>query len=178
MLLALPTSRMLIGSVTDDGLKASLTAIFAHHGIDPGRLELHPRVGLRDYLQLHHKVDILLDTFPYTGGTTTNHALWMGVPVLTLTGPSRVHCGSARVLWRLGLPEWVTPTKDEFVSQAVHWATHPSELATLRAGLRERFNNNSLYRSEVMARNFEKAMRIMWRCWCAGLPPECFEVTS
>jgi len=177
VLLALPTSRMLIGSVTDDSLKASLIAMFARHGIDPGRLEFHPRIGLRDYLQLHHQVDIVLDTFPYTGGTTTNHALWMGVPVLTLTGPSRVHYQSARVLWRLGLPEWVTPTKDEFVSRAVHWTTHLAELATLRAGLRERFNNNLLYRSETMARNFEKAMRIMWGRWHAGLPPERFEVT-
>ncbi|MDG4596998.1 MAG: tetratricopeptide repeat protein [Candidatus Contendobacter sp.] len=176
VLLALPTARMLIGSVTDDGLKASLTAMFAYHGIDPGRLEFHPRVGLRDYLQLHHKVDILLDTFPYTGGTTTNHALWMGVPILTLTGPSRVHCGSARVLWRLGLPEWVTSTEDEFVSRAVHWASHPSELAMLRAGLRERFSSNPLYHPKTVARNFETAMRIMWRRWCAGLPPERFEV--
>lgn len=177
VLRALPTARMLIGSVTDDGLKASFTETFARHGIDPDRLEFHPRVGLRDYLQLHHEVDIMLDTFPYTGGTTTNHALWMGVPVLTLTGPSRVHYQSARVLWRLGLPEWVTSTEDEFVSRAAHWTTHLSELAMLRAGLRERFNNNALYRPETMARNFEKAMRIMWERWCAGLPPERFEVT-
>ncbi|MFO1424658.1 MAG: tetratricopeptide repeat protein [Candidatus Competibacteraceae bacterium] len=178
VLCVLPTSRMLIGSITDDGLKASLTEMFARHGINPDRLEFHPRIGLRDYLRLHHEVDIMLDTFPYTGGTTTNHALWMGVPVLTLTGPSRVHCQSARVLWRLGLPEWVAATEDQFVSLAVHWANHPSELAMLRAGLRERFNSNPLCRPETMTHNFEKAIRIMWRRWCAGLPPERFEVTS
>jgi predicted O-linked N-acetylglucosamine transferase (SPINDLY family) len=177
VLLALPTSRILIGSVTDDSLKADLTERFARHGISSDRLEFRPRVATRDYLQLHHEVDIILDTFPYTGGTTTSHALWMGVPVLTLTGLSRVHCQSARILWRTGLPEWVAATKEQFVSQAVYWAMHPSELATLRAGLRERFDNSPVRCPETMARGFEKAMRIMWRRWCAGLPPERFEVT-
>lgn len=177
VLLALPTSRMLIGSVTDDNLKANLTECFARHGIGPDRLEFRARVGTRDYLQLHHEVDVILDTFPYTGGTTTNHAIWMGVPVLTLTGHSRVSYQSARILWRLGLPEWVVSTEDQFVSNAIHWATHLLELATLRAGLRERFESSSLRCPETMTHNFEKAMRIMWRRWCAGLPPDRFEVT-
>ena len=132
---------------------------------------------MRVYLQIHHEVDIILDTFPYTGGTTTHHALWMGVPALTLTGPTRSHCQSARILWSMGLSEWVTSTEEQFVSQAAYWATHLPELAMLRAGLRERFNNSPLRCLETVANGLEKAMRIMWRRWCAGLPPERFEVT-
>ena len=177
VLQALPTSRMLIGSVTDDGLKTTLIEGFARHGVSSDRLEFRPRVGMRDYLQIHHEVDIILDTFPYTGGTTTHHALWMGVPVLTLTGPTRSHCQSARILWGMGLSEWVTSTEEQFVSQAAYWATHLPELAMLRAGLRERFNNSPLRCLETVANGLEKAMRIMWRRWCAGLPPERFEVT-
>ena len=177
VLRALPTARMLIGSVTDDSLKAHLAECFAGHGVNADRLEFRPRVGMRDYLQLHHEVDIILDTFPYTGGTTTNHALWMGVPVLTLTGPTRVHYQSARILWNIGLPEWVASTEDQLVSQAMYWATHLPELARLRAGLRERFDHSPLRRPEIMVHGLEKAMRIMWRRWCAGLPPERFEVT-
>ena len=134
----------LIGSVTDDGLKPTLIEGFARHGVNSDRLEFRPRVGMRDYLQIHHEVDIILDTFPYTGGTTTHHALWMGVPTLTLTGPTRSHCQSARILWGMGLSEWVTSTDEQFVSHAAYWATHVPELAMLLAVLRERFNNLAL----------------------------------
>ena len=37
---------------------------------------------MKDY----HKIDIALDTFPYTGVTTSFQSYLMGVPVLTLKG--------------------------------------------------------------------------------------------
>jgi predicted O-linked N-acetylglucosamine transferase (SPINDLY family) len=43
-----------------------------------------------DYYRLFNTIDVLLDTWPYTGTTTTCDSLYMGTPVLTLRGP--VHC--------------------------------------------------------------------------------------
>ena len=57
----------------------------------------------REYLAMHGQADVMLDTFPFTGGTTTCHALWMGVPVITLLGDTATTRGGARLLHAVGL---------------------------------------------------------------------------
>jgi predicted O-linked N-acetylglucosamine transferase (SPINDLY family) len=175
VLQAVPGSRLLIGAVPDDGQRRDLTVAFARHGIDASRLEFHPRVGLYEYLALHHRVDIILDTWPYTGGTTTNHALWMGVPTLTLAGPSLPQVQGAGILRRAGLAEWVAGSEEDFVARAVRLTADTRELAALRAGLRDRLREQAADR-QASLRLVGEALRIMWRRWCAGLPPESFEV--
>jgi len=83
---AVPGSRMLLGGLPDASQKENLARQFARHGVDRGRLIFHLRVGMSEYLALHHQVDLILDAFPFGGGTTSCHAAWMGVPVLTLVG--------------------------------------------------------------------------------------------
>ena len=74
---------------------------------------------MHDYLELHHEIDFILDTFPFTGGTTTNQALWMGVPTLTLTGDTLPHRQGAGIMARAGLGEWVAQSEADFVARAV-----------------------------------------------------------
>jgi predicted O-linked N-acetylglucosamine transferase (SPINDLY family) len=176
VLQAVAGSRLLLGNVSDPALAQQLTERFGRYGIAAERLSLCPKVSLHAYLALHHEVDLILDTWPYTGGTTTNHALWMGVPVLTLQGPSRAHCQSAAALGRMGMENWVAREVEEFVRLAVHWANAPQELASLRACLRERWQTAPLRQPATVALGLERAFRVMWQRWCAGLPPEHFEV--
>ncbi len=176
VLLAVPNSVMLLGHVSDAPLAQRLTQSFGELGIAAERLVFRPRVSLYDYLELHNEVDLILDTWPYTGGTTTNYALCMGVPVVTLLGPMRSHCQSAAVLGRSGLADWVARDVDEFVRIAVRWGHALPELAQLRAGLRERWQSAPLQQPATVARGMELAFRHMWRHWCAGLPAEHFEI--
>ena len=176
VLQAVPSSRLLVGNVSDPAPAQQLTERFGRNGISAERLIFKPNVPLHDYLALHHEVDIMLDTWPYTGGTTTNHALWMGVPVLTLQGPSRAHCQSAAILGRMGLQDWVAKDMEEFVGMAVQWANALPELARLRAGMRERWQTAPLRQPTTVARGLEQAVRVMWQRWCAGLPAEHFEI--
>lgn len=173
---ALPDARLLLAPVDDAAQAAQCVERFARHGIAAHRLSFHPRLPLRDYLALHHEVDMLLDTWPYTGGTTTYHALWMGVPVLTLRGPSRVQCQSAAALARLGLADWIADTPDDWVALALHKAGALDELASLRASLRPRWAQTPLCQPATVARGLEHALRHMWQRWCTGLPPVAFEV--
>jgi len=79
-----------------------MLATLRAHAIDPSRIEFVGRRSRPEYLKLYHQLDIVLDTFPYHGHTTSLDALWMGVPVVTLTGPT--------VVARMGLPILFQPT--------------------------------------------------------------------
>jgi len=176
VLQAVPRSRLLLGNVGGNSLRTSLAERFARCGVEADRLVFQPRMEMKAYLALHHQVDFILDTFPYTGGTTTNHALWMGVPVLTMTGPSSMQCQCAGGLGRAGLTDWVASDAQDFVRRAVDWAGRLDELAILRAGMRDRLLSSPLRQPETVARGLETALRMMWQRWCEGLPAESFEV--
>ena len=158
-------------------MEQRLHAEFLLLGIAAERLLFRALLPLPDYLALHHEVDILLDCWPYTGGTTTNYALAMSVPVITMRGPSRVHCQSAGILGRNGLSDWIAPDVDEFVAIAVKWSNDLPALAQLRAGLRDRQENSPLMQPACVARGLELAVRKMWHRWCAGLAAEHLEIS-
>lgn len=67
-----------------------LLRAFQSQGIAPGRITFAGARALRHYFELRNQVDIALDTFPFRGLTTTCDSLWMGVPVLTLSGEGRL----------------------------------------------------------------------------------------
>src|SRR5262249_24690046 len=140
------------------------------------RLIIYPRCGRVAYLALHHQVDITLDTFPYTGGTTTNHALWMGVPTLTLAGSTPPGRQGAAMLGHVGLEPFVAEDAEDFQRKGMAWAADLAALAAVRSGLRERFEQSPMTRPDVIVGGLERALRTMWQRWCAGLPAESFEV--
>ena len=177
ILRALPTSRMVLGAMPKADQKNHLTDWFADEGIELGRLSFYPVSSMEAYLSLYHQVDICLDTFPYNGGTTSQHALWMGVPLLTLAGATPPSRAGAYALGHFGLDEFVAHSKQEFVKTGVHWAGRLDALAGIRASLRERIGRSAMGQPGLVAAGVESAFRIMWQIWCAGLAPESFEVT-
>jgi len=129
------------------------------------------------YLDLHRRVDFCLDTFAYTGGTTTLHALWMGVPTLTIAGATAPRRQGAAILGHVGLEEFIASDEDDFVQKGLRWAGNLAALAGLRSELRERFAKSTIGQPAVVANGLERAFRIMWLHWCAGLPAAEFDVT-
>jgi predicted O-linked N-acetylglucosamine transferase (SPINDLY family) len=119
-----------------------------------------------------------LDTFPYTGGTTTQHALWMGVPTLTLAGHTPAGRQGAAILGRLGLDEFVAKDAADFQQKGLSWANDHAALAAMRAGMRDRIEQSPIRRPAVIAAGLESAFRTMWQRWCAGLSAETFEVNT
>ena len=136
------------------------------------------RPPMREYLQRHQHVDVALDTFPYTGGTTTMFAFWMGVPVLTLAGASVQQNQAASFLFSLDLADRVTRSEEEFVERACRAAADLAELEQLRSRLRATAERKFLGSNDDAALAFDAALRAMWRRWCAGQPPEGFTVPA
>jgi protein O-GlcNAc transferase len=142
--------------------------LFAKHGIAAARIK--PLPYLPDparHLEIYHDIDIHLDSHPYAGGTTTCDALWMGVPVVTLSGDRPSARLGATVLYRVGLRELIATNRNDYVRIAVELARDCSRLASLRQGMRARFVASPLYDAQAFAREFDTACRMMWCAWCA-----------
>jgi predicted O-linked N-acetylglucosamine transferase (SPINDLY family) len=137
-------------------------------GIDPGRVEFVSFLPRRAYLELYHRIDIGLDTFPYTGHTTSLDALWMGTPVVTLVGKTAVGRAGWCQLSNLGLTDLAGGTPERFVSIAVELAGDLPRVAAVRAGLRSRMERSPLMDAEKFARTIEAVYREIWQRWCVG----------
>jgi len=135
----------------------------ARHGIDPARVRLEKSVPRLEYLAAHAKVDFILDTFPFAGGTTTCEALWMGVPTLTLAGDNMAARQGASLLSCAGLSDWIAADVEDYVTKAVAHAADLEKLSRLRAGLRGQVLASPLFDGPGFAANFEMALWGMWR---------------
>jgi len=165
ILAALPGARLRVQNrqLDDPAVAADLLRRLARLGVDPSRAVLCGGMDRADYLAAHAEVDIILDTFPYPGGTTTCEALWMGVPTLALTGSGLLGRQGACLLSAAGLPEWVAHSPAEYAAKAVAFASDLSALDGLRQGLRGRVAASPLFDAALFARRFTEAVREMWR---------------
>ncbi|HYD68958.1 tetratricopeptide repeat protein, partial [Azospirillum sp.] len=155
--------------LSDAGNRGRLRGLFEAHGIDGARLELvdwRPRPV--EHLAALARVDIALDSFPYTGTATTCEALWMGVPVVTWAGDRHAGRVSASLLNQAGLGELVARDAAEYVQLAVALAGDRERLERYRQDLRGRLRASPLCDGAGFARQFEQTMRALWRNWCAG----------
>jgi protein O-GlcNAc transferase len=166
---ALPNANLRLQCIQLDGAaqREQLLQRFQHYGIDSARIQLYGTTSREDYLAAHANVDIILDTFPYPGGTTTCEALWMGVPTLTLAGDSLLARQGASLLMAAGLKEWVATSKEEYCAQAITLASDLSMLSALRTGLRQQVMACPLFDAPRFARNLETDLWGMWQKYLA-----------
>lgn len=165
----IPGSQLLVlRNTLDEFAQERLRAAFSLRGISPDRLALcADSTDGTSHLSMYHRIDILLDGFPWSGHATTCESLWMGVPVITLLGARHASRMSGSILSALGLNEFIAQTPEEFVELAVKWHGELEALATLRAGLRERVRTSPLCDSSAFACGLEEAYRGLWRRWCS-----------
>lgn len=175
LLHAIPDARLVLGGL-HAGADQVVAGWFRDEGIDAARLTVQPRGTVSEYLAAHERIDVCLSAFPYTGATTVCHALWMGVPTLTNTGPTNPSHAAVCFLAHLGLSSFVADDDEHFVRLGVFLSQNIEELAQLRASMRERFTNSVVGHPVVAAAGLERALRLMWERWCAGLPPQALRV--
>lgn len=175
LLRAVPDARMLVAGLDLGAQKLRLREHFATHGVPAERLMFHDRCTMPDYLALHHRVDVALDTQPFAGATTTMHSLSMGVPTLTIAGATAASRACAGILAHVGLDAFIAADAAGFVEAGLYWAGHLQELADVRASLRTRLSSSPGGQPEIIAAHFDGALRHMWTRWCAGLPAESFD---
>ncbi len=169
ILAQIPGSRIVFTTVPEQG-RARIRDALAQTGIAESRISMHDRLPTKDFWALYAGIDILLDTFPMNGGTTTCEALWLGVPVVSRSGDIFQSRAGLSILGSLGLNGLVAGSDEDYVHIAVELARDGARLAALRAGLRERMRASPLTDARGYARDLEAAYRGIWREWCGRSP--------
>ena len=165
LLSEIPDSKLLLknAALGDKEMQERVRNAFLEFGINKERLILLGSDPEKcTHFERYGQVDIGLDPFPYNGTTTTCEALWMGVPVVTLTGTShRARVGTS-LLTHLGRQEWIAETIDEYVLIARKLASDCGILRGIRQKLRTEMQASPLTDAETFTVQLEKAYRDIW----------------
>ena len=122
--------------------------------------------GQRDkmeHMKMYSKIDLCLDTFPYNGVTTSFEAIWMGLPVLCLSGNNFVsRCGES-INKNLGLSEFIAKDTNEYIEKAIYFSKKPYLLNELRKNLRIKAKNSGIFQSKKFAEHIQNKLKEFWQ---------------
>jgi protein O-GlcNAc transferase len=151
--LASPVSRQFVHS------------LFAKHGIGPEQVLLEGPEEYYEFLKAYDRIDIVLETFPYNGGTSTTDAIWQGVPVIAFDGDRWASRMSASILREGGLEGFVARDLESYIALAARWGSSSDtreRLAELRRTMRSKLSASPVCDTPRFARNME---HIYLTCW-------------
>jgi hypothetical protein len=157
---------------TSEQTKKRLQDVATQKGISPSRLVFAPKLRNDHHLARYPLADLFLDTTPYGAHTTASDALWMGVPVLTLSGrsfASRV-CGS--LVRSAGLPDLVTTSPEEYVARAIALSENPGAIAAYKTALRANRDTCQLFNTDSLVGHLENLYRSLCDAHSKGLTPQ------
>ena len=158
-------SKIIIKTPSEDGEIAQERILkkFKEFNVDSSRVLFSKREEKRNnHYKIYNKVDISLDTFPYPGVTTSIESVWMGVPVLTLTGNNFVsRCGESINL-NLKMSEFIAKNKMEYIKKAISLSEDISNLVEIRKSLRQKALNSPLFDMENFGQDFGDLLNNVW----------------
>ena len=113
---------------------------------------------LKDHLDLYKEIDIALDTFPYNGVTTSFEAIWMGVPVLTMSGYNfNSRCGES-INKNLNMENLIANNEEEYISRAIELSNNKNEYLNLRKRIFKDALKTPLFNQEKFSKHFYQAL--------------------
>jgi len=169
-----PTAKLLIGFMDDDEMIARYRKKLCALGVQDSQLIFRKTTNLENYLRMHHEVDLLLDSFPYTGGTTTSHGVWMGVPTLSIAGATTSSRQGVEIMHIYGLQTFIATSQQDYIEKAIAWQTRLQELDGWRQSMRK--NMPVKQDGFDVADLLDKALRNAWWIHCAGKPAQSFTI--
>jgi predicted O-linked N-acetylglucosamine transferase (SPINDLY family) len=151
-----PGSTLLLkyGGLNQPDAQNCLRRAFEQRGVAAERIHFVGWSSNEDTLRHYGRIDLALDTWPYSGGLTTCEALWMGVPVICCPGRGFASRHSTSHMTNAGYGQFVAENLEAYVELAVQWAGRLNELAVLRAGMREQVAGSALCDGPGFARDF------------------------
>lgn len=180
LLHAVPQSRLFLkgAAYATRELRQRVVNTLAEHGIGEDRLRIEGRSPHLELLARYNEVDIALDPWPYSGGLTTCEAMLMGVPVVTLPGPTFAGRHSATHLANVGMPELVADDWGQYRARVLELASDLDSLSTIRAHLRRILLESPVCDAPRFARHLANALRAIWQRYCQDKPPAALAFTT
>jgi len=169
IMLMIPDAKLLLKSnqLADPQIIASVMDKFARNGVTPDRLLLEGPSPKSEYFDTYNRIDMVLDTFPYPGGTTTMDALWMGCPVLTLKGHRFLSRLGESILINAGETDWIANDQSEYISKAITFAKENKKYPMNREMRRAKVLGTDLFNTSKFALNFAETMLSIWKVYKA-----------
>lgn len=167
LLRRVPGSRLYLKSnnLRLEAQRRRVAEYFQAHGIGRDRLLIEGPSPYAIMKRLYELVDVALDTFPYSSGSTSINALWQGVPVIAISGVSWRERNTASILAGAGLQRFIASDVEDYIAKAEALARDRAELARLRAGLGDLLIASPQWQVREFALNFESRLRAMWQDW-------------
>ena len=159
-----PNSYLLVKGPADIvAVQESFTQLAEAEGVAPGRLQFLPNVPT----ELEHRAnlgiaDVVLDTYPYHGATTTLETLWMCIPLVTRVGQQFSARNSYSFLRNVGVTEGIAWTDEEYIEWGVRLGKDETLRQKVAWQLKVSRQTSPLWNAEQFTREMEKAFQQMW----------------
>jgi predicted O-linked N-acetylglucosamine transferase (SPINDLY family) len=164
ILKAVPNSYFLIKGMADqESLKTFYAEIAESVGVDCDRLKLLPLSPTEASHRANLAIaDVVLDTYPYNGATTTMETLWMGVPMVTKVGQQFAARNSYTMMMNAGITEGIAWTDEEYVEWGIKLGTDENLRQQVAWKLRKNRQTAPLWNAKQFTRDMENTYQQMW----------------
>ncbi len=159
-----PNSLFLIkGGGDNDLIKEMVAQLAKEFNVDIQRLRFLPQ----DENEMTHRAnlriaDVVLDTYPYNGATTTLETLWIGIPMVTRVGQQFASRNSYSFLMQVGIMEGIAWSDEEYVDWGVKLGRDSDLRERIRTSLLAARRDSPLWRGEEFTREMERSFYLMW----------------
>jgi hypothetical protein len=141
-------------------------------GVSAERLIFSKHIPLSEHLARQAQADLFLDTFPCNAHTTASDALWVGLPVLTLSGESFASRVAASLLSAVDLSELIVQTVADYELMAITLANQPQKIDTIRQKLLTMRQIAPLFDTPNFTRDLESSYIKIYERYQENLHPQ------
>jgi predicted O-linked N-acetylglucosamine transferase (SPINDLY family) len=140
-------------SYKDLDIKNSILSFLSNQQIDEQRIIFKIPASRDEFLKNLAEFDMVLDTFPYSGGTNNLESAWLEIPVLTMEGNNFLsRCGSS-VNMNLGMEDWIAKNNDEYIEKAVLFSSNKKILSDYKKKLANEKSANKIFNNRLFAKD-------------------------
>ena len=167
VLKAVPHSYLSIQGLSDaKSVEKLFFKVAEEEGINYERLKILPLYPTGIYRANLRIADVVLDTYPFTGGMTTLDVLWMGIPLVTKVGQQWSSRNSYTLMVNAGISEGIAWSDEEYIDWGIKLGKDEQLRRKVIAKLDESRKTSPIWNAHQFTKNVENAYRQMWQIYC------------